>query len=286
MILRTTTGAEPAPLDEVALGMVDPKDVQYRITILEEEMGVMEVDLEAIAKWRAADAEYSNRARELEAATAERDEVGFRGGGPGRQKVATSGCLLIRPAGAWPFFVQVRREHEELRKRRLDEFMAGFNVIGLKLKEMYQMITLGGDAELELVDSLDPFAGSLGVLRQGEDGGALLLLLMARATYKLLVSQHSALKNYLALPDAAFSQRAFYSACGPRRRAGRTLPTCRAARRRCPRSPLSLRCTTSSPLHFTSWMRSMLRWVRGFARGQDFLLGEEQHSIAAPPCLV
>lgn len=35
----------------------------------------------------------------------------------------------------------------------------GFNVIGLKLKEMYQMITLGGDAELELVDSLDPFSG-------------------------------------------------------------------------------------------------------------------------------
>ena len=35
--------------------------------------------------------------------------------------------------------------------------MAGFNTIALKLKEMYQMITLGGDAELELVDSLDPF---------------------------------------------------------------------------------------------------------------------------------
>ena len=45
-----------------------------------------------------------------------------------------------------------------MRKRRLDDFMAGFNVISLKLKEMYQMITLGGDAELELVDSLDPFA--------------------------------------------------------------------------------------------------------------------------------
>eukprot|EP00238_Polyblepharides_amylifera_P014437 CAMPEP_0196590692 /NCGR_PEP_ID=MMETSP1081-20130531/67277_1 /TAXON_ID=36882 /ORGANISM="Pyramimonas amylifera, Strain CCMP720" /LENGTH=152 /DNA_ID=CAMNT_0041913851 /DNA_START=73 /DNA_END=531 /DNA_ORIENTATION=- len=28
----------------------------------------------------------------------------------------------------------------------------------MKLKEMYQMITLGGDAELELVDSLDPFS--------------------------------------------------------------------------------------------------------------------------------
>lgn len=53
---------------------------------------------------------------------------------------------------------QVRETHESLRKRRLDEFMAGFNAISLKLKEMYQMITLGGDAELELVDSLDPFS--------------------------------------------------------------------------------------------------------------------------------
>ena len=33
-----------------------------------------------------------------------------------------------------------------------------FGIITGKLKEMYQMITLGGDAELELVDSLDPFA--------------------------------------------------------------------------------------------------------------------------------
>ena len=53
---------------------------------------------------------------------------------------------------------QKRREHDGLRKERLDRFMAGFNAIALKLKEMYQMITLGGDAELELVDSLDPFA--------------------------------------------------------------------------------------------------------------------------------
>lgn len=51
----------------------------------------------------------------------------------------------------------VRKCHDDLRKRRLDEFMAGFNTITMKLKEMYQMITLGGDAELELVDSLDPF---------------------------------------------------------------------------------------------------------------------------------
>jgi chromosome segregation ATPase len=36
--------------------------------------------------------------------------------------------------------------------------MRGFSIITSKLKEMYQMITLGGDAELELVDSLDPFS--------------------------------------------------------------------------------------------------------------------------------
>jgi structural maintenance of chromosome 4 len=36
--------------------------------------------------------------------------------------------------------------------------MEGFGTISLRLKEMYQMITMGGNAELELVDSLDPFS--------------------------------------------------------------------------------------------------------------------------------
>ncbi|KAK8807305.1 hypothetical protein WA158_004064 [Blastocystis sp. Blastoise] len=53
---------------------------------------------------------------------------------------------------------QKRKEYDDLRKERLNMFMEGFNEITLKLKEMYQMITLGGDAELELVDSLDPFS--------------------------------------------------------------------------------------------------------------------------------
>jgi structural maintenance of chromosome 4 len=52
----------------------------------------------------------------------------------------------------------VRKTFEELRRQRLEMFMDGFGQITLKLKEMYQMITLGGDAELELVDSLDPFS--------------------------------------------------------------------------------------------------------------------------------
>lgn len=51
-----------------------------------------------------------------------------------------------------------KAEVEALRKKRLDEFMSGFNIISQKLKEMYQMITMGGNAELELVDSLDPFS--------------------------------------------------------------------------------------------------------------------------------
>lgn len=46
----------------------------------------------------------------------------------------------------------------KVRQRRKDEFMASFRKITIKLKEMYQMITFGGDAELELVDSLDPFS--------------------------------------------------------------------------------------------------------------------------------
>jgi len=36
--------------------------------------------------------------------------------------------------------------------------MDGFKEISMKLKEMYQMITIGGDADLELVDSMDPFS--------------------------------------------------------------------------------------------------------------------------------
>jgi structural maintenance of chromosome 4 len=53
---------------------------------------------------------------------------------------------------------EMRRNYDMVRKNRFNEFMRGFSTITSKLKEMYQMITLGGDAELELVDSLDPFS--------------------------------------------------------------------------------------------------------------------------------
>jgi len=37
-------------------------------------------------------------------------------------------------------------------------FRQGFSMINSKLKEVYQLLTNGGDAELELIDSLDPFS--------------------------------------------------------------------------------------------------------------------------------
>ncbi|KAL0027544.1 hypothetical protein WJX77_009918 [Trebouxia sp. C0004] len=113
-------------LEEEELLQLNVQQLEYRVAMLEEELGRMNPDMTAIAAFQAKEAEYAQRVSDLEAATAERDNV--------------------------------RREHEDVRKRRLDEFMAGFNCISLRLKEMYQMITLGGDAELELVDSLDPFS--------------------------------------------------------------------------------------------------------------------------------
>ncbi|KAI0486963.1 hypothetical protein F4859DRAFT_322124 [Xylaria cf. heliscus] len=51
-----------------------------------------------------------------------------------------------------------KKRCDDLRRLRLEGFMEGFSTISLRLKEMYQMITMGGNAELELVDSLDPFS--------------------------------------------------------------------------------------------------------------------------------
>lgn len=53
---------------------------------------------------------------------------------------------------------RTRDIYETARRRRTQEFLHGFSLISMKLKEMYQMMTLGGDAELELIDSLDPFS--------------------------------------------------------------------------------------------------------------------------------
>ncbi|KAF8870390.1 RecF/RecN/SMC N terminal domain-containing protein [Gymnopilus junonius] len=93
---------------------------------LDEKIKKARPDLSVLKEYKQREQEFFNRAQDLDKVTAERDAQ--------------------------------KAKYEGLRKQRLDEFMAGFNLISLKLKEMYQMITLGGNAELELVDSMDPFS--------------------------------------------------------------------------------------------------------------------------------
>ncbi|KAF6005436.1 Structural maintenance of chromosomes protein 4 [Cyanidiococcus yangmingshanensis] len=100
--------------------------LELEIVALEQSLAQLKPNLNAIDEYRKKEEEYRVRMAELDTLTERRD---------GR-----------------------RRELDELRKRRLETFMTGFAVITTKLKEMYQMITLGGDAELELIDSLDPFS--------------------------------------------------------------------------------------------------------------------------------
>ncbi|KHN69330.1 chromosome segregation ATPase [Ordospora colligata OC4] len=52
----------------------------------------------------------------------------------------------------------IRSRIEGMKKRRLDEFLDGLRQISKSLKEIYKEITYGGNAELELVDHLDPFS--------------------------------------------------------------------------------------------------------------------------------
>lgn len=116
----------PELLNDEDLAQYTTDEMQERAVILEEELAAVKPDMSSIEAYAKKAEEYEERVAELSAATKERDET--------------------------------REEYDKLKQKRLNEFMDGFNVISLKLKEMYQMITLGGDAELELVDSLDPFS--------------------------------------------------------------------------------------------------------------------------------
>ncbi|KAL6067100.1 Structural maintenance of chromosomes protein 4 [Balamuthia mandrillaris] len=104
----------------------DPQQLECDIGLLQEELSKMKPNVTAITQYNEKQAEYLRRAALLEEITCKRDTQ--------------------------------RQRWDQLRKSRLDMFMEGFSQITMKLKEMYQMITIGGDAELELVDSLDPFS--------------------------------------------------------------------------------------------------------------------------------
>uniref|UniRef100_A0A182QGQ9 Structural maintenance of chromosomes protein n=1 Tax=Anopheles farauti TaxID=69004 RepID=A0A182QGQ9_9DIPT len=100
-------------------------DLQYQISILEEKLNANKPNLSVIEEFLRKREAFTQRVTVLEEITAKRNEM--------------------------------RQLYDDVRKKRFTEFMRGFHIITKKLKEMYQMITLGGDAELELVDSMDPF---------------------------------------------------------------------------------------------------------------------------------
>lgn len=119
----------PQPLkkytdDELAAYQI--AEIQYRIEVLEGELKAKTPNLNVIDEYEKKREVYMDRIKVLEDITNKRNEM--------------------------------RKLYEDIKKRRYTEFMQGFNIITHKLKEMYQMITQGGNADLELVDSMDPFS--------------------------------------------------------------------------------------------------------------------------------
>jgi structural maintenance of chromosome 4 len=105
---------------------LDKHELKDEIATLEKKNESTNVDLSVLAEYRKRVEEHAARSMDLAEAVTARDDA--------------------------------KKRCDELRRLRLEGFMEGFSIITARLKEMYQMITMGGNAELELVDSLDPFS--------------------------------------------------------------------------------------------------------------------------------
>eukprot|EP00762_Andalucia_godoyi_P007886 ANDGO_01241.mRNA.1 Structural maintenance of chromosomes protein 4 len=103
-----------------------PEDVHNAIAIAESKQKALKVNVRAITEFAAKKQEWEAHCTNVERISEERR--------------------------------QVSSDLEELKRDRLAVFTEGFDIISRRLKEMYQMITLGGDAELEWVDQMDPFS--------------------------------------------------------------------------------------------------------------------------------
>ncbi|WEJ96948.1 Structural maintenance of chromosomes protein 4 [Yamadazyma tenuis] len=119
-------GNEIKKLTTEELERVNIDEVDSEIVDIEKYMANVKTDIEILKEYGLKIQEFKIRQQELDESISSRDEI--------------------------------KNYCEDLKRKRLDEFMEGFNTISLSLKEMYQMITMGGNAELELVDSLDPFS--------------------------------------------------------------------------------------------------------------------------------
>ncbi|EDO15041.1 hypothetical protein Kpol_392p8 [Vanderwaltozyma polyspora DSM 70294] len=105
---------------------VDVEELEAQKLQLQDYIDTVNVNIDVLEEYARRVAEYKRRKLDLNNAVDEREKV--------------------------------RELLDKLKKTRFEEFMQGFGVISITLKEMYQMITMGGNAELELVDSLDPFS--------------------------------------------------------------------------------------------------------------------------------
>ncbi|GAA6021135.1 hypothetical protein JCM11491_005650 [Sporobolomyces phaffii] len=113
-------------LEPDEISSIDGKKLKADIAFLEERLEKNTADLAVLQEYRRRNEEFRKRAEEFDAVSREWDTA--------------------------------KNQVTELRNQRLVQFMKGFGIISNKLKEMYQMITLGGNAELELYDSADPFS--------------------------------------------------------------------------------------------------------------------------------
>lgn len=113
-------------LTEEELEQLDGKNVAAQLQKAKEKLPKQIPNMQIIEQYREQNALYLKRFEKLQRITDERNSM--------------------------------RDSYNMAVRKRMEEFNDGFNMITGKLKEMYRMITLGGDAELELVDSLDPFS--------------------------------------------------------------------------------------------------------------------------------
>ncbi|XP_037943641.1 structural maintenance of chromosomes protein 4-like [Teleopsis dalmanni] len=101
------------------------QDVQYKQSVQEEILHKKKPDLSCINEYYKVREKYIQREKVFDDSTAKRNEM--------------------------------RQLYDDVRKKRYNEFMHGFSIITKNLKEIYQMLTQGGNAELEFVDWNDPF---------------------------------------------------------------------------------------------------------------------------------
>jgi len=127
--LQEVPGEEAAALEELSREAVlelDLEQLSLEVNAIETQIAASKPNMAAIEEYNRKQKVYLERVGELDLITKDRDLQ--------------------------------KKHYDDCKKQRFNDFMDGFGIITGKLKEMYQMITLGGDAELELVDSLDPFS--------------------------------------------------------------------------------------------------------------------------------